>query len=117
VIAPQQRSHVTSHVLDAALGRPASGIPLRLERLVSSAWDLLGEQATDEDGRATQLGPVRVESGIYRLVFDTAEYFAAQGHRGFYPQVVVVFEVVDAEQHYHVPVLLSPFAYSTYRGS
>jgi 5-hydroxyisourate hydrolase len=72
---------------------------------------------TDADGRVAELGPDRVEPGTYRLVFDTAAYFAATGQTGFFPEVSLVFTLTDPEQHYHVPVLLSPFAYSTYRGS
>jgi 5-hydroxyisourate hydrolase len=109
-------SAVTTHVLDAAHGRPASGIPVRLEALDESST-VLASATTDEDGRVPELGPDRVEPGTYRLVFDTATYFAASGQTGFYPEVAITFTITDPAQHYHVPVLLSPFAYSTYRGS
>ncbi len=109
-------SAVTTHVLDAARGRPAAGIPVRLEALDERAT-VLASATTDEDGRVPELGPDRVEPGTYRLVFDTATYFAASGQTGFYPEVAITFTIADPAQHYHVPVLLSPFAYSTYRGS
>ena len=77
----------------------------------------LGTAATNSDGRVAELGPDHVEAGTYRLVFDTAAYFAATSQTGFFPEVSLTFTVTDPEQHYHVPVLLSPFGYSTYRGS
>ncbi len=100
---------LSTHVLDAALGRPAAGIPVRLE----CRDTILAEAVTDDDGRVLELGDIGV--GSYRLVFDTATYFA--GRPSFYPEVIVAFTVVDAGQHHHVPLLLAPFAYSTYRGS
>ncbi len=109
-------SQVTTHVLDTALGRPAAGVPVVLDALRDGTWTRVADALTDADGRARSLGPDRVPPGRYRFTFDTATYFAATGQVGFHPEVVVVFEVVDGE-HYHVPVLLSPFAYSTYRGS
>ena len=115
------RSAVTTHVLDTALGRPAAGVPVRLERVQTPA-DTQGSTAvasgtTDADGRVTDLGPDRLEPAAYRLVFDTAAYFAATGQTAFFPEVALTFTLSDSEQHHHVPVLLSPFAYSTYRGS
>lgn len=112
-------SAITTHVLDTSLGRPAVGVPVRLVAVGSDGADAiqLGAGTTDSDGRVTTLGPVRVEVGTYRLVFDTAAYFSATGQRGFFPEVTLTFDVEDPEQHFHVPVLLSPFAYSTYRGS
>jgi 5-hydroxyisourate hydrolase len=106
-------SAVTTHVLDTAAGRPAAGVPVRLER----DGTVLAASVTDDDGRARDLGPDRVEAGTYRLVFDTAAYFAATGRPCFFPEVGLAFRVTDPDQHHHVPVLLSPFAYSTYRGS
>lgn len=116
------RSHVTSHVLDAAAGAPASGLRVRLERRGaapdgSTSWEGVAEQATDADGRCTSLGPQRLEVGTYRLTFATGEWFAAASRPTFYPQVVIDVDLSDPDQHYHVPVLLSPFAYTTYRGS
>lgn len=104
-------------MLDAARGRPAAGIAVRLEARKTSSWELVAERSTDDDGRVAQLGRACLDSGTYRLVFGTGEYFTARVQRSFYPEVIVVFEIADAGQHYHVPVLLSPFAYSTYRGS
>lgn len=109
-------SAVTTHVLDTALGRPGRGVPVRLERL-DAGPALLAEAATDDDGRVRDLGPGRLEPGRYRLVFGTAAYHAATGQDGFFPEVVITFALTDPDQHYHVPLLLSPFAYSTYRGS
>ena len=110
-------SAVTTHVLDAALGRPAAGVPVRLERPEGHAWAEVAAGATDADGRIPELGPETLEPGTYRLRFDTAVYFAATGRAGFYPEVTVAFTLVADGGHYHVPLLLSPFAYSTYRGS
>ena len=109
-------SQLTTHVLDTTLGRPAVGVPVTLSALEAGEWAVLGSGATDDDGRARSLGPTLVPPGRYRFVFDTAAYFTATGQVGFHPEVVVVFDVVD-DGHYHVPLLLSPFAYSTYRGS
>lgn len=106
-------SLVTTHVLDTARGRPAAGVPVDLETFTDGAWRPLAHGVTDADGRVGDLGPDAVPHGRYRLRFDTAAYFAGTG---FYPEVVVVFEVAD-DAHHHVPLLLSPFAYSTYRGS
>lgn len=110
-------SAVTTHVLDAAQGRPAVGVAVRLERLDGDASDPLAHGRTDDDGRARDLGPEQVPAGTYRLVFDTGAWFAAAGRETFYPEVVVTFLVTDEHPHHHVPLLLSPFAYSTYRGS
>ena len=109
------RSHVTSHVLDATLGRPAPGVSIRLDALRDGAWSALADSTTDADGRVSDLGPAQLGAGVYRVVFDTAAYFGDRP--SFYPEVSIAFEVVDASEHYHIPLLLSPFAYSTYRGS
>lgn len=102
---------ISTHVLDAALGRPAAGVQVRLE----GPDGVLATATTDSDGRAPGLVVGPVAPGIYRLSYGTAAYFTATGQRGFYPEVIIVFTV--EEGHYHVPLLLSPFAYSTYRGS
>jgi 5-hydroxyisourate hydrolase len=102
-------SSLSTHVLDATTGRPASGVPVRLERPDGS---VAADARTDTDGRVAKLA-AGLDAGDYRLVFDTGGYFRDT----FYPQVVVTFSVTGPEQHYHVPLLLSPFAYSTYRGS
>jgi 5-hydroxyisourate hydrolase len=103
---------ITTHVLDTARGRPAAGVGIVLER---ADGERVGSGATDADGRLASLGAV--EAGHYRLTFDTGAYFAAGGQDGFYPEVVVNFTVEEGEDHYHVPLLLNPYGYSTYRGS
>jgi 5-hydroxyisourate hydrolase len=110
-------STLSTHVLDAASGQPAVGVRVRLERRDGDGWQRLGEAVTDDDGRARDLAPGALDAGVHRLVFATGAYFAATGQTGFYPEVPVVFEVTDTGRHYHVPLLLSPFAFSTYRGS
>jgi 5-hydroxyisourate hydrolase len=114
-------SAITTHVLDTALGRPAAGVPVRLERVPDPSAggepQVLADASTDADGRVGELGPERVEPGTFRLVFDTAAYFAGTAQSSFFPEVSISFTLADPSQHYHVPVLLSPFAYSTYRGS
>lgn len=110
-------SAITTHVLDTARGRPAAGVPLLLEvRSGGSAWTPVSKGVSDSDGRARLLETVP-GPGTYRLTFDTLAYFTSVGAAGFYPEVQVVFEIADAGSHHHVPLLLSPFGYSTYRGS
>jgi 5-hydroxyisourate hydrolase len=104
---------ISTHVLDAALGKPAAGIAVRLDDPAGSTV----EAVTGSDGRVSELAAGPLDPGDYRLRFDTGQYFAAAGRTSFYPEVVVAFTITDAAQHYHVPLLLSPFAYSTYRGS
>lgn len=111
------KSAITSHVLDTSTGRPARNVPARLFRVTEGAAVLLGESATNADGRIADLLGVPLEAGRYRITFDTASYFAERGAPCFYPEVSILFEVTDASQHHHVPLLLSPFGYSTYRGS
>ena len=106
---------VSTHVLDANSGSPAAGVAVSLSRFaVRGTWLPAGSGATDADGR------LRFEeetpAGVYRVTFGTGAYFAARGVRTFYPEVIITFTIGDGE-HYHVPLLLSPFAYSTYRGS
>lgn len=110
-------SHVTTHVLDTGSGKPASDVPVTLHMLDGERWIQIAEGTTDADGRVKQLGPDRLPSGTFRLAFDTGKYFAASGTETFFPEVILTFGVVESEAHYHVPLLLSPFAYSTYRGS
>ena len=112
-------SGLTTHVLDVSLGRPAAGVAVRLDRQAASGgWTQVSQQTTDADGRVRDfLAGAPLETGRYLLTFATGDYFRARGTRGFYPEVPVVFEVGDPAQHYHVPLLLSPFGYSTYRGS
>jgi 5-hydroxyisourate hydrolase len=109
---------ITTHILDTTLGKPARGVPIQLERQSGAEWKLIGSGQTDDDGRLKTLTPPGpVEPGTWRIRFDTKQYFAATGTKGFYPYVEVVFEIVDGAAHYHVPLLLNPWGYSTYRGS
>jgi 5-hydroxyisourate hydrolase len=108
---------LSSHVLDAAVGRPAAGLSLALDRAKDGDWELIGGGVTDDDGRWRHADDAELAPGTYRLTFATGDYFRASGSTGFYPEVAVTFEVTDAAAHYHVPLLLSPYAYSTYRGS
>jgi 5-hydroxyisourate hydrolase len=108
---------LSTHVLDAVSGLPAGGVRVALDRRDADGWQPLGEAVTDDDGRVRDLAPGGLGAGVHRLVFATGAYFTATGQTGFYPEVPVVFEVTDPGRHYHVPLLLSPFAYSTYRGS
>lgn len=113
-------SAITTHVLDTARGRPAAGIPVTLELLDSAGGAReLGRGATDTDGRARALLPPShaLAAGRYRLTFELEEYFRALGTRAFFPSVAVTFVVAEGAEHHHVPLLLSPFGYSTYRGS
>lgn len=112
-------SPITTHVLDVSRGRPAEGVPVTLEIEAAGGWKLLGKGTTNADGRLADLltDDFGLSAGVYRLIFDTAVYFASQQLGSFYPQVTIVFRIEDAAQHYHVPLLLSPFGYSTYRGS
>ncbi|HLL77397.1 MAG TPA: hydroxyisourate hydrolase [Pyrinomonadaceae bacterium] len=113
-------SRITTHVLDTARGRPAAGVAITLEvQNEAGDWRAVGRGRTDADGRLKSLageGEAQGE-GVYRLTFETGDYFSAQGVETFYPLAVVVFRVRDASEHYHVPLLVSPFGYSTYRGS
>ena len=111
------RSRVTTHVLDATSGRPAADIQVTLERQADRGWQWVASARTDPDGRIAELGPADLERGVYRVSFAVAAYFAAQHLRTFYPEVVILFTLDDADEHCHVPLLLSPYAYSTYRGS
>lgn len=112
-------SSITTHVLDIALGRPATGVPVTLEiRDGSAAFRELARGVTDDDGRLRDLLPQgSLEVGTYRLTFDLDGYFRTTDRESFYPFAQVVFRVGAADEHYHVPLLLSPFGYSTYRGS
>ena len=111
-------SAITTHVLDTSRGAPAVGVPVTLEFLGDTGWRVRGTGTTDTDGRVrTLLTPADdLSHGTWRLTFDTGAYFVALGSEGFYPEVVVSFTVRDG-RHHHVPLLLNPFGYSTYRGS
>ena len=111
-------SAITTHVLDLSRGRPARGIAVILERVGTPQSTLLARATTDADGRVKAFTPTpALQPGTYRLTFEVGAYFAAASVEAFYPRVVVEFDVRDVSQHYHVPLLLSPFGYSTYRGS
>lgn len=124
------KSPITTHVLDTAVGRPAAGVRITLESLgaaelgpaqagaTQSGAAVIGSGVTDDDGRVTDLlEPGSLKAGTYRITFFVEEYLQASGRSGFYPQVPVVFRVEATDEHYHVPLLLNPFGYSTYRGS
>lgn len=111
---------ITTHVLDTSRGRPAADLGVTLERIERGGVSTeLGRGRTDSDGRARSLLPEGAEAapGRYRLRFDTGAWFAEQGLEGFFPQVTVEFELGEAGRHCHVPLLLSPYGYSTYRGT
>jgi 5-hydroxyisourate hydrolase len=114
---------ITTHVLDTSIGRPAAGVGVVLERAVSSSeWHAIGRGETDGDGRVRTLAAeFPLDPGLYKLVFDTRRYFEGRGLRAFYPTVTVTFDVtedvVKSQEHLHIPLLLSPFGYTTYRGS
>ncbi|HSV67166.1 MAG TPA: hydroxyisourate hydrolase [Mycobacteriales bacterium] len=105
---------ISTHILDTARGRPAAGVHVQLERRTDDGtWQSLADGVTDANGRLGDWAP-QLAAGVHRLVFDTAGYL---GESAFFPEVTVTFEIADLAEHYHVPLLLSPFAYSTYRGS
>lgn len=110
---------IATHVLDVVRGRPAAGVSVRLESCTSAGqWQLCGAGITNEDGRLTDLlDSAAFAAGRYRLTFATGDYFAQLGMPVFYPHVTIEFLVSATDEHYHVPLLLSPFGYSTYRGS
>ena len=113
-------NRISTHVLDTAQGKPASGMPVRLERQnPSGKWSPVGSAQTDQDGRCSQLLPEgdALREGLYRLTFDTSAYFASSGAQGLYPVVEITFRVRREESHLHIPLLLSPNGYTTYRGS
>lgn len=105
---------VSSHVLDATTGRPAQGLSLHLWRLDGDGWAHVEDGSTDADGRVAGWA---VGVGTYRLVFDTGAWWERSGTASFHPEVVVTFAVTDAARNHHVPLLLSPYSYTTYRGS
>jgi 5-hydroxyisourate hydrolase len=109
---------ITSHVLDTSIGKPIAGLSVRLLRIDTDGGVPLGQGVTDADGRVKQLlGSTALVAGVYRLTFETGEHYRRVGCEVFYERVELEFRVVDPSQHFHVPLLLSPFGYSTYRGS
>jgi 5-hydroxyisourate hydrolase len=109
---------ISTHVLDATTGRPAAGLELSLSRLDRGEWHELARRRTDADGRVGDLAPASA-AGAHRIVFLTEAYLQARSPavETFYPEVVIIFRITDPAAHHHVPLLLSPYAYSTYRGS
>ncbi|NND92408.1 MAG: hydroxyisourate hydrolase [Granulosicoccus sp.] len=112
-------SQITSHVLDTSLGKPAEGVLITLMQQREDDWLMLGSVATDGDGRVADFTGTEdvLPAGIYKLTFYLSDYCAASSQPCFYPQVDVVFVIEGDGQHYHVPLLVNPFGYSTYRGS
>jgi 5-hydroxyisourate hydrolase len=109
---------ITTHVLDIGRGKPASSVLVTLERRTGDgAWVPVGHGETDSDGRLRTLTPDGIETGTYRMTFDTATYFRERHVETFYPEAIIIFNVGDPAQSYHVPLLLSAWGYSTYRGS
>jgi 5-hydroxyisourate hydrolase len=106
-------SGISTHVLDTSSGRPAAGVPVTLERQQGADWQLAGSGETDADGRLRTLLTTAPQAGTYRITFNTGRYFPD----GFFPSVTITFNVEQGQEHYHVPLLLSPYGYSTYRGS
>ena len=106
---------ITTHVLDAVIGRPATGIAVKLEKRGDSAWVVIGESVTDADGRCRDLAEDAV-SGVYRLTFNTGAYLTEKNRTSIYPEIVITF-TSSGDTHYHLPLLLSDNSYTTYRGS
>lgn len=113
-------SPITTHVLDTSTGKPASGLAVTLELETGEAvWQKISDGVTDAEGRIKSLmsSATGFSSGHYRLIFETGKYFNMRQCECFFPQITIAFVVNDTKQHFHVPLLLSPFGYSTYRGS
>ena len=111
-------SQVTTHVLDTSAGKPGKDISVRLMQHSSHQWRAIAQGVTNTDGRVTDLLPAGKDltAGNYKIVFETGAYYAKQSIKTFYPAVEILFTIAD-NSHYHVPLLISPFGYSTYRGS
>ena len=107
---------ITTHILDVSRGLPAPHVVVRLEMGTANEWKMLAEAITDADGRARLIESAEMETGNYRLTFEVASYFDSTATLAFYPTIQIVFTVRET-RHHHVPLLLSPFGYSTYRGS
>ena len=110
---------ISTHILDLTRGRPADGVPVRLHRHEHASWRLVAARRTDNDGRIATMLPLdeMLQEGFYRLRFGTSAYFRRQGFETFHPFVDIAFQVRNTEEHYHVPILITPHSYSTYRGS
>lgn len=112
-------SAITSHILDTSRGGPAAGIPVQLDAHDGTAWRRIGSGTSDHDGRLRSLMPdgAALTGGVYRLTFETGDYFRGLNTPSFYPRIIVEFTVTTGESHYHVPLLLGPYGYTTYRGT
>lgn len=110
---------ITTHVLDLSTGKPASGIRVALSRVDNAERTVVGAGVTDADGRLRDLVPKasKLNAGVFELTFETGVYFRTHGVEPFHPRVTVVVEITDPQQDYHVPLLISPYGYTTYRGS
>lgn len=111
------KSPITTHILDLGTGLPAAGVQVLLEHQTREGWARIAEAFTDQDGRIMNGFGSEAAQGIYRLTFDTGAYYAEQGETCFYPEVTISFRLSDTARHYHVPLLLNQWGYSTYRGS
>ncbi|CAM0136614.1 unnamed protein product [Umbelopsis sp. WA50703] len=115
------KSPVTCHVLIASTGTPGKNVDVKIEKLDQNTADfkVLSTSQTNDDGRCPTLLPSdhKIEKGIYRVTFETQKYFESQGQACFYPYVQIIFELTNPDQHYHIPLLISPYSYTTYRGS
>jgi 5-hydroxyisourate hydrolase len=119
-MANPNRAPITSHVLDTTRGKAAAGVPVVLERWIGTdTWEEIRRSETNADGRVEDLmgAGIRADRGIYRLTFDTQAYFGALKLQSFYPHVKIAFEITNPDEHHHVPLLLSAYGYSTYRGT
>lgn len=113
-----EKSPITTHILDLGTGRPAAGVAVTLTRVESPGQETaLATGTTDDDGRLMQWFDTPLDSGTYRLTFATGDWYTSQGKEAFYPQISIDFRVSDLSAHYHVPLLLNQWGYSTYRGS
>ena len=107
---------LSTHVLDTMHGSPGAAVDVKLSHRASDVWKQVGAAVTDADGRIRELGPAHLDAGEYRLEFATGAYFEKFGVKAFFPVVMVFFELEKATDHIHVPVLLSPYGYTTYKG-
>ncbi|GMK54311.1 hypothetical protein CspeluHIS016_0108970 [Cutaneotrichosporon spelunceum] len=113
------KSPITCHILDSSVGKPAPGVKVELSQLNGVQVQVIASGNTDDDGRVTNLLPptAQLQAGVYKMRFEVGEYFQSRGVPTFYPFVEITFNYANPSQHYHIPLLLSPFSYSTYRGS
>ncbi|MHA2501289.1 MAG: hydroxyisourate hydrolase [Candidatus Kariarchaeaceae archaeon] len=112
-------SQITTHVLDTGLGQPGQGISITLYESTEDGWKELGSGMTNTDGRISDLlaDDVTLQTGVYRMHFEIGSYFRDQNRPSFYPHADIIFQIENVDEHYHIPLLLSPFGYTTYRGS